>query len=131
MRKRSMSRDQQNKIKRIRNKCTKIYSLISDTYVNIFFFFIAYYLFTSQMLPHSRFDPRKPCATPPPHASMRVYHHPPTHPLLSISLLSHSPTLGHAAFIGPRASSPIDAQQSHPLLHMQMELWVPPCVLFG
>jgi hypothetical protein len=44
----------------------------------------------------------------------------------------HSPTLGHWAFTGPRASSPIDVQQGHhPLLHMCLEESVLPCVLFG
>jgi hypothetical protein len=50
---------------------------------------------------------------------------PPTHPLL------HSPTLGHRAFIGPRASPPTDAQQCHFLLHMLLEPWFDSCVLFG
>jgi hypothetical protein len=39
--------------------------------------------------------------------------------------------LGHWAFSEPRAFLPIDIYQGHPLLHMQMEPWVPPCVLFG
>ena len=34
-------------------------------------------------------------------------------------------------FAGPRASLPIDVQQSYPLLHMWLEPWVPPYVLFG
>jgi hypothetical protein len=51
--------------------------------------------------------------------------HPPTH------LPSHSPTLGNPAFTGPRASPPIDAQQSHSLLHMRLEPWVLPCILIG
>ena len=42
-----------------------------------------------------------------------------------------SPTLGHRAFTGPRVSSPIDDWLGHPLLHMRLEPWVPPCVLFG
>ena len=42
----------------------------------------------------------------------------------------HSPTLGHLAFIRPRASLLIDVPQSHPLLYMWLEPWVPPCVLF-
>jgi len=46
------------------------------------------------------------------------------------SLPSHSPILRHWAFIEP-STSPIDAQQVHPLLHMQLEPWVPPCVHFG
>jgi hypothetical protein len=43
----------------------------------------------------------------------------------------HSPTLEHRAFTGQRASPPIDVRLGHPLLHMQLEPWVPPCVLFG
>jgi hypothetical protein len=43
----------------------------------------------------------------------------------------HSPTLGHWAFIGPRASPLIDVQPGHPLLHMWIEPWVPPYILFG
>jgi hypothetical protein len=61
-------------------------------------------------------------------ASMSMFHHPP----ISISLLSHSPTLGHLAFFtGPRASPSIAARQGHPLLHMRLETWVPSCVLLG
>ena len=41
-------------------------------------------------------------------------HTPPSRPW-------HSPTLGHSAFTGPRASPPIDDQLGHPLLHMQLE----------
>ena len=57
-------------------------------------------------------------------------------PLLTNSLTPaswpwHSPTLGHRAFTGPRTSSPIDVPLGHPLLHMQLEPWVPPCVLFS
>jgi hypothetical protein len=54
-----------------------------------------------------------------------------TNPPISASWLWHSPTLGHRTFTGWRASPPIDDQLCHPLLHMQQEPWVPPCVLFG
>jgi hypothetical protein len=53
-----------------------------------------------------------------------------THPPTPTSLPSYSPTLGHLAFIGPRASPPIDVRQCHLLLHRWMEPLVPPCVLF-
>jgi hypothetical protein len=43
----------------------------------------------------------------------------------------HSPILGHRIFTGPRASPPTDVRLRHLLLHMQLETWVPPCVLFG
>jgi hypothetical protein len=47
------------------------------------------------------------------------------------SLSWHSPKQGHQAFTEPRASPSIDILQGHPLLHMQLEPWVPPSVLFG
>ena len=42
----------------------------------------------------------------------------------------HSLILGHRTFTGPTASPPIDKQLCHPLLHMQLELQVLPCVFF-
>ena len=55
-----------------------------------------------------------------------------THPPIpSFTHPQHSPMLGHWTFPGSRASSPIDAHQGHPLLHMLLEPWVPPCVLLG
>jgi hypothetical protein len=59
---------------------------------------------------------------PSPSASMRVFPHLTTHP---------HPTLGHWAPTGPRAASPTDVQQGHPLSHMWPEPWVAPYVLFG
>ena len=69
-----------------------------------------------------------------------LYSSPKTPYLLPLPLLTnpptptswpwHSPTLGHRAFTGPRASPPIDDRLGHPLLHMQLEPWVPPCVFF-
>jgi hypothetical protein len=61
---------------------------------------------------------------------------PPLFPLLTnpptpASWPWHSPTLGHRAFTGPRASPAINDWLSHPLLHMKLEPWVPPCVLVG
>jgi hypothetical protein len=60
---------------------------------------------------------------------------PSLHPLLTnpptpTSLSWHSPALGHGAFSGPKASPPTDVVQGHPLLYMQLELWMPPYVLF-
>ena len=43
----------------------------------------------------------------------------------------HSPVLGNRTFIGPRASLPVDDPLGHPLLHMQLEPWVPTCVFFN
>ena len=53
-----------------------------------------------------------------------------TNPPTPASWPWHSPILGHRAFTGPRASPPIDDWLGHPLLHMQLEPWVPPCVFF-
>ena len=51
------------------------------------------------------------------------------HPLSPDPLLQHPPMLGHQTFTGPRASPPIDDRQGHPLLHMYLEPWIPPCTL--
>ena len=55
----------------------------------------------------------------------------PTHRPTPSSLPWHSPTVGHWAFPGPRASPFVDVWKGHPLLHMQLEPWDSPCVLFG
>jgi hypothetical protein len=47
------------------------------------------------------------------------------------SLSWNSPTLGHQALTGPRASPLIDVPQGLPLLHVWLEPWVLSCVLFG
>ena len=57
--------------------------------------------------------------------------YPPTNLPTPVSLSWHSPTLGHLAFTGQRASLPIDTPKGHPLLHMQLEPWDPPYVLLG
>ena len=54
-----------------------------------------------------------------------------THPSTPASLLWHSPSLGHWDFTRPKASSLTDARQGHPLLHMRVEPWVPPRILFS
>ena len=60
-------------------------------------------------------SPQKPTSLPSPPTSIRVFPYPSTHSCFPILAFS---TLGHRAFIGPRASPPTDAQQGHPLLHM-------------
>ena len=39
--------------------------------------------------------------------------------------------MGNRTPSGPRATLPTDVQQDHPLLHMWLEPWIPPCVFFG
>ena len=55
----------------------------------------------------------------------------PSHPPTPNSPHWHSPTLGHPAFTGPRAFLLIDVRKCHILLHMRLEPWVPPRILFG
>ena len=69
--------------------------------------------------------PESPYFIVPPSASVSMFPHPPT----PESSPWHSPTLGHQAFTGPRASPPIDVWLGHPL-HIRLEPWVSPCVLF-
>jgi hypothetical protein len=54
-----------------------------------------------------------------------------TNPPIPASWPWHFSILGHRTFTGPRAPPPIDDWLGHPLLHMQLEPQVPPCVLFG
>jgi hypothetical protein len=68
-----------------------------------------------------------PWTPPPPAAFMTVF--PLTHPLP----LPHPGIPLHWG-IEPSQDQgplPIDVQQGYPLLHMQLEPWVPPCVPFG
>jgi hypothetical protein len=92
-------------------------------------FLIGYFIYLHfRMLFPSGFPFHKPLTIYPlPSASVRVFPHPSSSP----SLPKHSPTLGHQAFTGPRAFPPIDAGQGHPLLYIQLEPWVPPCVFSG
>jgi hypothetical protein len=62
--------------------------------------------------------PQTPYPTP---LSLLLWGCSPTHPLPP-----HHPSNPLHWVIEP----PIDARQGHPLLHMQLESWVPPCVLF-
>ena len=65
------------------------------------------------------------------HAILLLWGHSPNHKPTPTFPPWHFPTLEHQAFTGPRAYPSIDAQQGHHLLHIQLEPWVPPCVLFG
>jgi hypothetical protein len=83
-----------------------------DKQYPFFHFFIGYFLYLHfKCYPLSNFSQEIPIPSP----------HPPT----PASMPLHSPTLG------PKASPLIDAQQGHPLAHMQLEPWVAPFVLFG
>ena len=91
-----------------------------------YYFYWIFYSFTFHMLSPFLIPPNFPSHHSP--ASLRLYTHLSAH---SCILPSHSPTSGHQASTGPRTSSPIDARQGHPLLHIRLEPWVPLCVLLG
>jgi hypothetical protein len=111
-----------------------VFCLLSFFHSRYWTFFLFFYwifsLFKFQMLsPFPFFSLQKPPIPSP--ISLLLWGWSSIHTTTNISQLWHSPTLGHQAFIGPKASPHIDAQQAHPLLHMQQEPWVPVCVLFG
>jgi hypothetical protein len=81
-----------------------------------------FFIYISNVIPFPGFPSKTPNSLPYTPA------HQPTH---SFFLAWHSPTLVYWAFTGPRASPLIDNWQGHPLLHMWLEPWVPPCLLFG
>ena len=96
--------------------------LAMQQYQPLCFIFILDIFFTFQILSPILVSPLK---TPIPSPLPML-----TNPSTPASLSWHSSTLGHQAFTRPRAFPPIDVQQDHPLLHMQLEPRVPPCVLF-
>ena len=87
--------------------------------------FVGYFIYMSNVIPS-----RNPLSHPPP-LYFYVGSLPPAYPPRPASLPSNSPILEHKTFTGPRAFLPIDDGQSHPLLHIRLEPWVHPCVLFG
>jgi hypothetical protein len=100
------------------------------SYAKLFYFFLfllldIYFIYISNIVlfPGFPLPPPKKTLSPPPPMLTNL-------PTLA-SWPWHSPILGHRAFKGPRASPPIDDWLGHPLLHMQLEPWVPPYVLFG
>jgi hypothetical protein len=80
-------------------------------------------IYISNVNPFPSFPSGTPYPIPPSLAP------PPTQP--STSPPWHFLTLGNGAFTGPWASPPIDARQGYPRLHMQLQPWVPPFVLFA
>ena len=83
-------------------------------------FLLDIFIYISNVIPFLVFPPKTAYPSSP-------FTNPPT----PSSLSWYSPVLGCLAFIAHRSFAPFDVQQSHPLLHMQLEPWVPPCVLFG
>jgi hypothetical protein len=89
-----------------------------------FFLLDIFFIYISNVIPFLSFPSENPLSSPPllsPHAHQSTHSSWPCHSLIR----------GHRAFTGPRASPPTDDRLGHPLLHMQLEKWVPPCVFFG
>ena len=110
------------------NFCTRICQKILLTFI-FYAFYWMFSLFTFQILSPFQFPSPKPTVPFP--VPVLLWGCSPTLPYTPASPPWHSLTEVHSAFLGPRVSPPIDAQQGHPLLHMRLEPWVPPCVLFG
>jgi hypothetical protein len=96
--------------------------VLSFLFLNLFLSDI-FLIYISNVVPLPGFPSKSPLS--PPHSQCS-----PTHPLL-LPGPSIPPILRHRTFTGPRASLPTDDWLGHPLLHMQLEPWVPPCVFFG
>jgi hypothetical protein len=94
------------------------------------FFKDIFFIYVSNVIPFPGFPspfPGFPKGKPLVACPLPLLINPPT----PSSWLWHFPTQAHRAFTGLRTSPPIDDQLGHPLLHMQLKPWVPPCVLFG
>jgi hypothetical protein len=92
----------------LKKSLLKLFSEVFLSFFSSFVFFIGYSLYLHFKFPN---HPQPLFHSFPPPTSMRVLPHP-LQPTPSISF----PILGHWTFPGPRASSPTDAWQSHPLL---------------
>ena len=92
----------------------KVHHVVVPESFGLSFVFIRYFLYLHfKCYPLSWFPSGKLTVPSPLHLLTNV----PTTPFW----LWHSPTIGHRAFTGPRASPPIDVKQGHPRLHMQLE----------
>jgi hypothetical protein len=79
------------------------------------------FIYISNIIPFPSFPSENPISTPPPPAPQLTHTH---------SQSWHYPILGHRTFTRPRASPPMDDRLGHPLLYIQLESQVPPCVFF-
>ena len=102
--------------------------LLSTSTHSFFFYDWILSLFTFQILSFQVSPPETPYPIVPP---LLLWQCSFIYSATLSCLLWHFPALGHQAFPGLKASSPIDAQQGHPLLHMRLKPWVTPCVLSG
>ena len=85
------------------------------------------FIYFSNVIPFPNSPSRKGDPILPHLASMRVLPHLPTHSLLPALAFPYTGALS----LHRTSSFHIDVQQGHPLLHMRLKPWVPPCVLYS
>jgi hypothetical protein len=110
---------------KLRKKNIDCFPIICCKWKFLFYFLswsVIFFIYISDVIPFPVSPPKTPYSLPLP-----FFTNPPT----PASWHSHFPTVGYRTFTGPRSSSPIDDQLGHPLLHMQLEPWVLPCLFFG
>jgi len=88
------------------------------------FIFLGYFMYL-----HFKNYPISPSHIPLP---LLLWGHSHSHPPTPTATHWHYPKLGKQVFTRPRTIPPIDSGECHPLPHMWLESWVPPCILmFG
>ena len=98
------------------------WSLYRESIIIFFTFLDIFFIYISNVTLFPSFSSKNPLSFPPLPSAPQ--------PTRSPSWPWHSPILGHRTFTGSKASSPIDDQLGHPLLHIQLEPQVPPSVFF-
>jgi hypothetical protein len=88
--------------------------------MTLLFFFDISFILISNVIPFPGFPSKTP--SPSPLAHQQTHSH-----FLALAF----PYTGASNPHRTRASPPIDDRLGHPLLHMQLEPWVPPCDFFG
>jgi hypothetical protein len=98
-----------------------MYFIIHSLIFNLKILLDIFFIYISNVIPFPSFLSQNPLSLPAPALQ----------PNYSCFLDLTFPYLGHRIFARPRASLLIDGQLGHPLLHMQLETRVLPCVVYG
>jgi hypothetical protein len=96
-----------------------VFEYSQEKVVNLNFLLDIFFIYISNVIPFPSYPSKNPLSPPPAPQ--------PTH---SHSWSWDSTILGHRTFTGIMASPPIDDWIGHPLLHIQLEPQVPPCIFF-
>ena len=99
-------------------------------FVYLFIYLIGHFIHLHFKYYHpSQFPLSKPSA--PSSLLLPLWGFSPIYPPTHASSSYHHPSLGHQTSTGPRAFPLINARWSNPLVYLQLETWIPSCVLFG